>query len=221
MSQCCSPQDLGQVGTAEHWGGFCNRFLIGLVVLALVRAGAALAGDQASITAGTGNLEQRDPHPSTSIPASALAASEAYRIPSVPALEPFSAKDFRPRGHSLFETDPRLDISDDALIRDTSVWQRLSEYRTHDRVQVLTLWKSSASTVSLQADRKGGPSLQWTSRLMNRDGATHGLLDRLFPVSAIGESNTARNVSHSALPATTGKSAPPLGAPHLAPSGPP
>ena len=39
------------------------------------------------------------------------------------------------------------------------------------------------ATVSLQAGRHGDPSLQWTSRLMNRGGATLGLLDRVFSVS--------------------------------------
>jgi hypothetical protein len=66
---------------------------------------------------------------------------------------------------------------------DRTVWQRLQEYRSHDRVRVLTLWESGASAVSIQTNRKGDPSLQWTSRLMNRGGATRGLLDRWMPVS--------------------------------------
>jgi hypothetical protein len=63
------------------------------------------------------------------------------------------------------------------------VWQRLQEYRTRDRVRVMTLWESGVSNVSIQTNRKGDPSLQWTSRLMNRGGATRGLLDRWSPVS--------------------------------------
>jgi len=218
MSEGCSHKDLRPVGTAGHPGGFCERFFVALVVLALVRAGEALAGDQASVDLGAGKLEPRDTRPSTSIYQSALAAWETYPIPSVSEVKSYSSKDFRPRGPSIFDPDPRLDVSDGTLISDTSVWQRLSQYRAHDRVQVLTLWESRASTVSLQADRKGEPSLQWTSRLMNRDGATRGLLDRLFPVSGIGEHDVARSASHSASPPVTGKATQSLGAPRLATS---
>jgi len=64
---------------------------------------------------------------------------------------------------------------------DKTTWQRLQEYRNRDRVRVMTLWESGASNVSIQTNRKGDPSLQWTSRLMNRGGATRGLLDRWSP----------------------------------------
>ncbi len=49
----------------------------------------------------------------------------------------------------------------------------------------MTLWESKRSTVSLQAGKHGGPSLQWSSRLMNRGGASRGLLDR-FVASSLG-----------------------------------
>jgi hypothetical protein len=68
----------------------------------------------------------------------------------------------------------------------------MSEYRSHDRVRLLTLWESSESTVSLQAGKRGDPSLQWTSRSMNRGGSTRGLLDRLFAVSLAGAGNRLR-----------------------------
>jgi hypothetical protein len=109
----------------------------------------------------------------------------AYALP--PPAEPsnYSAQEFRPRGRSVLETDPR-GAADDNLAFDTTIWQRLNEYRNHDRIRVLTLWESGASAVSLQTDHRWGPSLQWTSRLMNRGGATHGLLDRLLPASILG-----------------------------------
>jgi hypothetical protein len=113
---------------------------------------------------------------------------------------PYSPKDFRPRGRSVFETDTR-GPTEENLAFDTTIWQRLNEYRNRDRIRVLTLWESGASVVSLQTDRRWGPSLQWTSRLMNRGGATHGLLDRLFPVSLFTASSSHGASPHSSSPA--------------------
>jgi len=73
-------------------------------------------------------------------------------------------------------------FGDAPMLRGTTVWQRLSEYRAHDRVRVLTLWESGGSTVSLQAGKRGSPSLQWTSGAMIHGAGTRGLLDRLFAV---------------------------------------
>jgi hypothetical protein len=127
----------------------------------------------------------------------------------VPEPKTFSTKDFRPRGRSLFE-GPRLNITDDALIDDTTVWQRLADYRIHNRLQLLTLWKSGASTVSLQAGRRGDPTLQWTSHLMNRGAATRGLLDRWFNVSEFSTSRASRSAAQA-----TGRAAVSLSLPHL------
>ena len=80
----------------------------------------------------------------------------------------------------------------------TTVWQRLSEYRGHNRVRVLTLWEAGGSSVSLQAGRKGDPSLQWTSRLMNRGGATRGLLDQMFSASIAGAGRSLHWSPHTA-----------------------
>jgi hypothetical protein len=116
-----------------------------------------------------------------------LSAPGAYRLGDLaPAARPFSDRDFRPRGRSLFEADPRTVGPEPGFAFNQTTWQRLNEYRTRDRVRVLTLWESGVSAVSLQTDHKGDPSLQWTSRLMNRGGASHGLLDQLFPTSIFG-----------------------------------
>ncbi len=69
------------------------------------------------------------------------------------------------------------------MLRDTSVWQRLADYRAHGRIRLLTLWETGGSSVSLQAGKKGEPSLQWTSRSMNRGGATRGVLDQLVSMA--------------------------------------
>jgi hypothetical protein len=197
MSEQSLQRDARRVLSAANRRGIFDRFLLGMVVLlTLVRASDVLAADQAS-AAGAVRLDPSDWHPPTAF--SAFAPPDTYQLPSAKETQSFPAKDFRPRGRSIFDSDSR-NAGDDALMRDTTVWQRLSEFRTHDRVQLLTLWESRASTISLQTGRRGDPSLQWTSRLMNHGGATRGLLDRLFPVSAINESSGSRAAPRPANP---------------------
>ncbi|MGO9512505.1 MAG: hypothetical protein ACLP2F_02540 [Steroidobacteraceae bacterium] len=205
MSECSPYQDALRVATAER-SSICDRILVGLVLLALVRAGEALAGDQASAAAVARKPDQSDLRQPASFTSSLFAAPEISPLPSLPETKSFSAKDFRPRGQSIAVSDPRLKVVDDALIDDTTVWQRLEEYRTRDRVRLLTLWQSGASSVSLQAGKRGDPTLQWTSRLTNGGGAMRSLLDRLFPVTAFGESKDARGVARpiTAQPAAKG-----------------
>jgi hypothetical protein len=117
------------------------------------------------------------------LPPSLLPAPQDYSLPPTADIRSFSGRDFRPRGHSVFDTDPSITNDNVNLMSNRTVWQRLQEYRNHDKVQVITLWESGASAVSIQTNRKGDPSLQWTSRLMNRGGATRGLLDRWMPVT--------------------------------------
>jgi hypothetical protein len=207
--------------------GFYGGVVLAGALLILVRGGDALAADQAPPAAGAGSFAARSarrelaplelaPLESAPFTASLFSAPLTYPLPLVSDPKSFSVKDFRPRGRSILDTDFQLNVADDTLINDTTVWQRLSEYRTHGRVRVLTLWESGAGTVSLQAGRKGDPSLQWTSRLMNRGGATRGLLDRLFPVTAAHENTGVRSVSHATIPQQTVKPPVPLGAaPHL------
>jgi hypothetical protein len=205
MSECSPHQDALRLATAERSRGICDRIVVGLVVLALVRAGEALAGDQASAAAAAGKPEQSNVRQPASFTSSLFAAPEIYRLPSLPESKSFSAKDFRPRGPSIV-SDPHLNVADDALIDDTTVWQRLAEYRTRDRLRLLTLWQSGASSVSLQAGRRGDPTLQWTSRLTNGGGPMRSLLDRLFPVTAFSGSKEAHGVARpiTAQPAAKG-----------------
>ena len=107
------------------------------------------------------------------------------------AQDRFSANDFRLHGPSV--TDRESPYSTETpMLHGTSVWQRLGDYRAHGRVRLLTLWETSGSSVSLQAGKKGEPSLQWTSRSMNRGGATRGLFDQLVSVSVSGANRSFR-----------------------------
>ena len=121
-------------------------------------------------------------------------------MPTSGGVPVYSTTEFRPRKRTVFDRDPAVSAFTDApMIHYTTVWQQLSEYKSHDRVQVLTLWESSGSTVSLQAGKRGDPSLQWSSRLMNRDGSTRGLLDHLFSFSFSGAGNGSRSTAHAAI----------------------
>jgi hypothetical protein len=198
-------------------GGGCNCALLGAAALTLLGACDALAGDagaQAPLRPPAEELRAPAEAGSKSLVgplfAPPLYMTGTYALPE-PA-EPFSAREFRPRGRSVLETDP-LGPTDENLAFDTSIWQRLNEYRNHDRIRVLTLWESGASAVSLQTDHRFGPSLQWTSRLMNRGGATHGLLDRLLPAS-IFRNGTSHSILGRSTSPPQSKGPIPSSAPH-------
>jgi hypothetical protein len=192
--------------------GARKRFFLGLAAFTLIRATEALAADSATVPALNPNSNEAHPPASHAashapqlysgslgagfsdpalaarderfgLPAALLPVPRDYSLPAAAEPHAFSSTDFRPRGHSVFDTDPSIANANDNLMVDKTVWQRLQEYRNRDRVRVMTLWESGASNVSIQTNRKGDPSLQWTSRLMNRGGATRGLLDRWSPVS--------------------------------------
>jgi hypothetical protein len=175
-----------------------DRMLVGLVLFTLVRAGEALAGDEASITNATVDTEFGNLHVVSPATKALLAAPGVFTAPAAADTQVFSATDFRPRKRTVLDSDPTVNSFADApMIHGTTVWQRLSEYKSHNRVQLLTLWETTGSTVSLQAGKRGDPSLQWTSRLMNRGGSTQGLLDRLFAASLAHAGNGLHNATRS------------------------
>lgn len=198
MSESRPSNHAPQLDLAACSNGIRDKMLVGLVLFTLVRSGEALAGDQMSIADGT--LADADHLHRSSPPARAsITGPGVFAAPAAADGQAFSATDFRPRKHTLFDSDPVANsFAETPLFRDTTVWQRMSEYKSHDRVRLLTLWESGDSTVSLQAGKRGDPSLQWTSRAMNRGGSTRGLLDRLFAVSIAGAGNRLRHTDRSA-----------------------
>jgi hypothetical protein len=199
MSECRPSNDVPPLDAAARCNGLRDRMLIGLMLFTLVRTSEALAGDQAwfanaTLDAGPGGLR----HPLPPAPA-LMAPMESFSAPTDMGVHTFSATEFRPRKPTIFDGDSTVSaLGDASLLRNTTVWQRLSEYRSRDRVRLLTLWESNSSTISLQAGRRGDPSLQWTSRLMNRGGSTQGVLDRLFSTSIARAGMGLRNLSRSA-----------------------
>jgi hypothetical protein len=181
----------------------CASALFGVAMLTLLGACDALAGDAAAELAASPRADDLRPPAAggTKSFVGPLFSPRLY-MPGTYALsdpaetKSYPAKDFRPRGRSVLDNDSH-GPAEDNLAFDTTIWQRLNEYRNRDKIRLLTLWESGASTVSLQTDHKGGPSLQWTSRLMNRGGATHGLLDQLLPVSIFGSGASHSPAAHS------------------------
>jgi hypothetical protein len=185
-----------------------RRILPGLALCGLVHAGVASADERAFIARATFDPVVDYFHPSSARTAAALSTPGVFSAPPPDSHQVFSSTDFRPRKRTVFDVDPAANVFGDApLLHATTVWQRMSEYKSHDRVQVLTLWESSGSMVSLQAGKRGDPSLQWTSRLMNHGGSTQGLLDRLFSVSLAGATAGLRNATRSTGSAATSKPA--------------
>ena len=188
-----------------------DSVLVGLVLLTLSAAGEALAGDPAAIAGapdtGANNLRQFSP-PAIIAPTAEPASAGLFSSAPGDFNPAFSSTDFRPRKHTVFDSDPAVNSFGDApMLRNTTIWQRMSEYKSHDRVRLLTLWESSGSTVSLQAGKRGNPSLQWTSRVMNRGGSTHGLLDQLFSVSLARAGNGLRASARSPTATASNKQA--------------
>jgi hypothetical protein len=163
--------------------------LVGWVLLTLVRTTEVLAGERVPLSADAAKPDFSAARQQAALSASMFPIPAPYRAVALSDTKTFSLQEFRPRGRSILERDPQIGAVDSApMMSGTTVWQRLSDYRSHDRVRVVTLWETGGSSVSLQAGRKGSPSLQWTSRLMNRGGATRGLFDELLTASLGGVS---------------------------------
>jgi hypothetical protein len=179
-----------------------ERRLLGLVLITLVGTSKALAGDQAPVPSASFNPPSGNIHQSPS-PVAAALSPEFFRVPTVVGPE-FSATDFRARKRGVFDKDPAVTgFGDVSIAHGNTVWQRMSEeYRSRKGVRLLTLWESGASSVSLQAGRRGDPSLQWSSRLSSHGGSSQGLLDRLFSTSLgrIGDHLRSTDRSTSAVP---------------------
>jgi hypothetical protein len=174
-------------------GSSRERVLLTLVLYTLVRSGEALSGESSLM----GDAASKPAGGAREAPASAamhapLVLSLAQRDSDV---RTFSATEFRSRSYAQSDSgEPAREgiLGDNAAFEGT-VWQRMAEYRSQDRVRLLTLWQTRGSTLSLQAGKRGGPSLQWSSPWMMRDGATKGLFDRLLSVPLRGISNGSRN----------------------------
>jgi hypothetical protein len=165
----------------SHGNGLCESLLV-LVLYGLVPCDAFAAdqstGAKALREAGEPRSRMQLAEPSFPAPF-ALAASR-----SEPQI--FSATEFRPRKRGLLdEASPRsaASVIDAPMRRDTSLAREIAEFKTQDRVRLLTLWQNRASSLSLQAGKRGMPSLQWSTPWMHPNATSRGVFDRLLTVS--------------------------------------
>jgi len=147
--------------------------------------------------------------PARSFPAQSFPAPFAFSAPRA-EMPVFSPTEFRPRKPGLLEAAAarnEASVIDAPMLRDTSLAHELSQAKSQNRVRLLTLWQSQASSVSLQAGKHGSPSLQWSTPWMKRGTSSRGLFDRLLPASPRSFVNTVRSgASHQAGPIAPMKS---------------
>ena len=178
--------------------------MLTLVLCALAHGSKTLAADAATaaIPVPASNSADFDPMASMSWVELRPVAPKAFLDSSVfsarSAQDDFSATEFRPRRHNLNKPLKNDYGGGDPMFRTTTVWQRLNEFRAQDRVRLLTLWEMGGSNVSLQAGKKGDPSLQWTSSWTSQNRASHGLLDRVLAASVSGMLNRANAARYPA-----------------------
>jgi hypothetical protein len=127
----------------------------------------------------------------------------------------FSLNEFRPRKRGFLEFNgPRSEsrLTDMPRLQDNSVARQMAEFKSQDRLRLLTLWQSHASSLSIQAGKKGAPSLQWSTPLMRRESSPRGLFDHLLSVSPQGAFGGARNPAQRPATVIGSSKAPDLGA---------
>ena len=192
----------GASARSAGYSSIRDGIVLTVVLYALVRASQAVAGDHAStadVRLAPDHAQARQPLPS----AARLSTPVLSTDRSFTDADGFSATEFRPRRHDSAAAELSASESfanNTPMLQGTSVWQRMAEYKSQDRVRVLTLWETRGSTFSLQAGKRGGPSLQWSSRRMNRDGATRGLLDRLVAAALRETGNRDSGISSRPSP---------------------
>jgi hypothetical protein len=168
--------------------GLCECLLAALALYSLV-PGNASAGDEPQNPDARRNGDTQK----TALAHIAAPSLAAPRLPapfafSAPRAEVpvFSPTEFRPRKQGLLGAAAvrgEDSVIDAPMLQDISIARELSESKTQDRVRLLTLWQSRASSLSLQAGKRGAPSLQWSTPWMHRDTDSRGLFDRLFLVA--------------------------------------
>jgi hypothetical protein len=165
-------------------GIHCSTMLAGLVLYTLGVSGEASAAEPSSAREGA-------PSASANAPAFPLLAPDESITPQ--ETKNYPTTEFRPHGRPLLnDASAGNDSAEVPGLRSTTVWQRMTDFRSRDRVRVLTLWKSGSGTVSLQAGKGGSPSLQWTSSSLSRGEATRGVLDRFLSASVASVGNSLR-----------------------------
>jgi hypothetical protein len=175
----------------ERFGAMRDSLLLSLVLCTLVQSGEALAGDAGAAADPGAKPDEFNTHtaPAASLLTDPKSAAREFAASAPFSVHEFSSTEFRPHPQAALDSETSLGgglAMDEHLMGNTTVWQQLEQFRSQDRVRLLTLWQARASSVSLQADKHGGPSLQWSSPWMLRGRSSNGLLDRLLNVPPRG-----------------------------------
>lgn len=192
-------EPVDQAQRRSRSNGLCECLVVALVLYSLV-PDTASAGDQPQGPDARRNI---DPQKTAlaQIAAPTFPAPFVFYAPRA-EMQVISPTEFRPRKPGLLEAAAvrsEASVIDAPMLRDTSMARELSEAKTQDRVRLLTLWQSRASSLSLQAGKRGAPSLQWSTPWMHRDAASRGLFDRLLLAAPRSFGSTVRGAgSHSA-----------------------
>ena len=171
--------------------GLCECLLVALALYVLAPRNAA-AGEQPQSRDGRQNTDtQKAVRAQIAVPS----FPAPFALSAPPEMPVFSPTEFRPRKPGLLEEAADRSegaVIDAPMLRDISIARELSEARTQDRVRLLTLWQSRASSLSLQAGKHGAPSLQWSTPWMHRGRAARGLFDQLLAVAPQGFRSAGR-----------------------------
>jgi hypothetical protein len=181
-----------EVQRRSHGNGVRECLLTALVLYSLA-PGDASASDSPQSPSGRRNTDAQTVA-RAQIVAPSYPAPFAFVAPHAEA-QTFSPTEFRARKPGLLEATAAADqafVIDAPMLRDTSIARGLSEAKSQDRVRLLTLWQTRASSLSLQAGKRGAPSLQWSTPWMHREAASRGLFDRWLGVSTRSFGSTIR-----------------------------
>ena len=172
--------------------GFRESMLMALAIYGVARGGDAFAADAA--------VKFELPRTQFAVPqlARPLPSPSFMAVPSLAEPEAFSANEFRPRRRGFLEFNAirnETRLTDMPRLQDNSVARQMAEFKSQDRLRLLTLWQSHASSLSIQAGKRGAPSLQWSTPLIHRDSSPRGLFDHLLSVSPRGAFGGVRNAT--------------------------
>lgn len=177
----------------SHGNGLRESLLV-LVLYGLMPCDAFAADQSADAKA---LREAAEPRSRMQLAEPSFPAPFALAAPR-PEPQAFSATEFRPRKRGfLDEAAARSEASviDAPMRHDTSLAREIAEFRTQDRVRLLTLWQSRASSLSLQAGKRGMPSLQWSTPWMHPNATSRGVFDRLLTVTPRSFGGSSRGSS--------------------------
>jgi hypothetical protein len=181
-------------GMGESWqirGAYLREsMLMALAIYGVARCDDVIAADAA--------VKFELPRSQFSVPlvAHPLLAPSFTAMPALAEPDIFSASEFRPRKRGFLEFNANRNesrLTDMPRLQDNSMARQLPEFKSQDRLRLLTLWQSHASSLSIQAGKKGSPSLQWSTPLIHRDSSPRGLFDHLLSVSPQGAFGGGRN----------------------------